>query len=151
MTRELTGRHVLGIVLTAFAIIIAVNLTMLFAATGSFPGLVVKNSYVAGVGWDARASAQRNLGWTADVTYTPGTLRIALTDRDGHPVAGATPVLTIGRPTTAARDYSAEAQFDGTAYTVPADLAAGRWRIDLTTDRPEAFATTVEVWIAGID
>ena len=44
MARELTGRHVLAITLTAFGVIIAVNLMMAFKAVSTFPGLETPNS-----------------------------------------------------------------------------------------------------------
>ena len=56
--RPLTGRKVLLIAVAAFAVILAANLAMLLAATGTFPGLVVKNSYVASQDWTARTDAQ---------------------------------------------------------------------------------------------
>lgn len=147
MTKELTGRHVLFIVLTAFAVIIAANMTMLFAATGSFPGLVVKNSYVAGQGWDARADAQRQLGWTAEVTYKDRALQIALIDHSGSPVVAAPPKITVGRPTTSATDHISLPVKAG-LYEVPITLAPGRWRVDVVTQDPERFETMAEVWIA---
>ena len=52
MTRELTGRHVLVITLCAFGTIIAVNVFMAVMAVGTFPGLEVKNSYVASQTFD---------------------------------------------------------------------------------------------------
>ena len=151
MTRELTGRHVLAIVVAAFAVIIAANLTMLFAATGSFPGLVVKNSYVAGQGWDARTNAQRDLAWSAEVQHRNGELRIALTDDAGQPVTSSAPVIRIGRPTTAAVDYSANAVWKSGTYRVPAHLAPGRWRVDLAFTEPKPFSTTVEIWVEEAD
>lgn len=45
--KELTGRHVLLMFVAGFGIIIAVNLTLAFSAVRTFPGLEVKNSYVA--------------------------------------------------------------------------------------------------------
>ncbi|MEM1164482.1 MAG: FixH family protein, partial [Pseudomonadota bacterium] len=71
-TGELKGGHVLMIAITAFGIIIAANMTMLFAATGSFPGLVVENSYIAGQGWNQRTQAQHDLGWTSEVLFQDG-------------------------------------------------------------------------------
>ena len=47
MSQELTGQKVLAITATGFAIIIGVNITMAYSALSTFPGLVVKNSYVA--------------------------------------------------------------------------------------------------------
>ena len=64
---------------------------------GTFPGLVVKNSYVASQGWDRRTAAQRALGWTAAADYGNGVLRVAMTGRDGMPVRGLRVVAVVGR------------------------------------------------------
>jgi len=58
---ELTGKHVLGITVGAFSIIIAVNVLMAFKAVSTFPGLEVANSYVASQTWDADMAAQKAL------------------------------------------------------------------------------------------
>ncbi|MDZ4134978.1 MAG: FixH family protein, partial [Paracoccaceae bacterium] len=42
---ELTGRKVLVITVSAFAVIIGVNLLLAYKAVSTFPGLEVKNSY----------------------------------------------------------------------------------------------------------
>lgn len=151
MTKELTGRHVLAIVVTAFAVIIAANMTMLFAATGSFPGLVVKNSYVAGQGWDARAEAQRELGWTVETTYDDGALWIALIDADGRPVVDVSPLVTIGRPTTDTIDRTVNAVLTGGRFKALVDLQSGRWRVDIRVDDPAVFTVTAEVLVRGAD
>ena len=95
--RPLTGRKVLLIAVAAFAVILAANLAMLLAATGTFPGLVVKNSYVASQGWDRKTEAQRALGWRAAADYGDGTVRVAMTGRDGAPVRGLSVVAVVGR------------------------------------------------------
>ncbi|HEU0223277.1 MAG TPA: FixH family protein, partial [Paracoccaceae bacterium] len=54
----MTGRLVLAVALGAFGIVIAVNLVLVFAATRTFPGLVVPNSYVASQDFDRSRVAQ---------------------------------------------------------------------------------------------
>ncbi|MCW1949884.1 MAG: FixH family protein, partial [Octadecabacter sp.] len=49
---EIKGWHVLAGFGAAFGIIIAVNLTLAYKAVQTFPGLEVKNSYVAGQVFD---------------------------------------------------------------------------------------------------
>ncbi|MFD2814736.1 FixH family protein [Paracoccus aerius] len=99
MTRELTGRHVLVITLAAFGVIIAVNLVMAFLAVGSFPGLEVKNSYVASQHFDRDRQAQESLGWTARASYDGARITIEIVDGQGtHPVLRDF-TATIGRPT----------------------------------------------------
>ena len=48
----------------AFCVIIGVNLVLAYSAIKTFPGLEVKNSYVASQKFDERKMAQEALGWT---------------------------------------------------------------------------------------
>ena len=58
--KQLTGRKVLLIMCSAFAVIIGVNLTLAFQAVATFPGLEVKNSYVASQSFDDDRAACRS-------------------------------------------------------------------------------------------
>ena len=82
-TRELTGRGVLAITLSAFGVIIAVNIAMAYFAVQTFPGLEVRNSYVASQGFNDRMRAQQALGWTTRADLTQGVLRVTITDAEG--------------------------------------------------------------------
>lgn len=150
MTKELTGRHVLIIALCAFGVIITANLSMLFAATGSFPGLVVQNSYIASQGWNARADAQHELGWSARISHDGGAVHVALTDSAGLPVLGTEPHLRIGRPTTTRDDRRIDLKFDGALYSAPIELPLGRWEIELTILKPAPFTASTEIVIGEI-
>lgn len=131
--KRLTGRGVLIIALAAFGIIIAANLAMLFAATGSFPGLVVKNSYVASQGWDRRTAAQRALGWQASAAYRAGALHVTMTARDGKPVTGLTITAVVGRPASTREDIHLDLAEGSAGYVAPLDLAPGRWRVEISS------------------
>jgi nitrogen fixation protein FixH len=128
----LTGRKVLLIAVAAFGVILAANLAMLLAATGTFPGLVVKNSYVASQGWNARTDAQRALGWKAVADYGDGALRVAMTGRDGAPVRGLSVVAVVGRPASARDDVRLELTEGAQSYAAPLVLAPGMWRVVIT-------------------
>lgn len=134
--KELKGRTVLVVALSAFAVILAANMAMLFAATGSFPGLVVKNSYVAGLGWDDRAAAQEALGWEATVGHDGETLLVRLEDADGGLVRGLRVTAVVGLPATdeADREVALEEAPDG--YRVPIALGPGNWRIEIVAQGP---------------
>jgi len=127
--KPLTGRKVLLIAVAGFAVVIAANLAMLFAASGSFPGLVVKNSYVASQGWERKADAQRALGWTAVADYVDGMLRVTMTGRDGVPLAGLSVAAVIGRPASTRDDIQLELAEGMDGYAAPLALAPGRWRV----------------------
>ncbi|MEM1343812.1 MAG: FixH family protein [Pseudomonadota bacterium] len=130
--RPLTGRRVLAIALTCFGVILAVNITMLSAATGTFPGLVVDSAYRKGVGWNERAEAQAALGWQVEPRYENGELVLAIDGRQG-PVRGLTLAVTIGLTATARADRSLTPVWRDGAYRAPVALEPGYWRIDART------------------
>ena len=78
MTREIKGWHVLTGFVAAFGIIISVNLVLAYQAVSTFPGLEVKNSYVASQSFDVDRKAQEALGWEVSATVTQGVLRVAV-------------------------------------------------------------------------
>ncbi|MCZ0961622.1 FixH family protein [Paracoccus benzoatiresistens] len=129
MARELTGRHVLIITLAAFGVIIAVNVVMAVLAVGSFPGLEVKNSYVASQQFDRERQAQQGLGWTARASHDGGELAIQILDRHGrHPILRDFSA-TIGRPTHKRADVTPDFHVAGGVYRAPLDLEPGNWNI----------------------
>ena len=130
--KPLTGRKVLLIAVAAFGVIVAANLAMLFAATGTFPGLVVKNSYIASQGWDKKTDAQRALGWRAVTDYADGTLRVIMTGNTGDRVAGLSVVAVVGRPATTRNDVRLEFTEWLDGDSAPLDLAPGQWRVMIT-------------------
>jgi nitrogen fixation protein FixH len=135
MTKPLTGRKVLAITVSAFAVIFAVNLLMAFKAVSTFPGLEVDNSYVASQSFDAERKAQQALGWTLKESHADGMLRLAFRDREGLPVQVDRLSAVVGRTTEAAQDLHPEFKFQNGDYVAPAPLEPGKWMILL-----EAFA-----------
>ena len=147
MTRELTGRHVLAIALGAFAIIIGANMTMLFSATGSFPGLVVKNSYVASQKWDANARAQQALGWKTEVAYEDRRLSIHVAGPDGKPIPDLKVTALVGRPTTDAEDRVLVLTASDNRYSAPVELAPGAWRIEIGSETVAAYVQAARLFV----
>lgn len=137
---KLTGRTVLAIAAGAFAVVLAANLTLLVSATGTFPGLVVKNSYVAGVGWDARAAAQRALGWRSTLAYDGIAIRARVTDAAGRPVDGLSLEAAVGRPATAAEDRTVTLTLEDGEYAAPMALGPGLWQVVLRSRGADAPA-----------
>lgn len=138
--RPLTGRAVLAIALTAFGTIIAANGTLAVYAVKTFPGLEVENSYVASQDFDARAKAQSALGWTASVEEAAGRMTLRLVDRAGAPVQPQDLTVLATRPTVAREDTPLTLAFDGSAWTGPAALRPGRWRIRIAATAPDGTA-----------
>lgn len=129
--RQLTGRGVLVIALAAFGVVIAVNVTLMVLATGTFSGLVVRNSYVASQDFDRARTAQEALGWDAAVTYDGDALRLDLIDADGEVVRPSSLAITVGRPTTEREDRALDLVETPAGFAAPLSLSPGAWRVEV--------------------
>lgn len=127
--RKLTGRHVAMIFVGAFSIIIGVNIALAVSAVRTFPGLEVKNSYVASQQFDARRDAQEALGWQVRAEAADGLVALSILDAAGQPVEVAKLEATLGRATHVKDDLRPDFRFDGQAYVAPATLGEGNWNI----------------------
>jgi len=127
--KPLTGRHVFMMFAGAFSIIIGVNLLLAYKAVTTFPGLEVKNSYVASQSFDEERTAQLALGWDVSADVVGDQLRLVIVDQQGMPVKVSGLKTTLGRATHVQDDSIPAFDFDGTAYVAPVDLAAGNWNL----------------------
>ena len=133
--RPLTGRHVLFGFIAFFGVIIAVNVYMMTQAIGGFPGLVVKNSYVASQGWDADKQAQEALGWSVAVSTAGNVLHASFADAEGRPLPGLIVTANVGRPATLSEDRLvtlAPAAAAPGVYELSTPLDEGMWRVEMT-------------------
>lgn len=130
MTRQLTGYHVLGIFVLGFGVIIAVNLTLAFNAVRTFPGLEVKNSYVASQSFDADRAAQNALGWEVDSWLDGDLLHVSIL-QNGEAIAPHVERATFGRATSVNVDQTPEFTFDGQTLTAPVEAGTGNWNLRL--------------------
>lgn len=127
---EITGRHVLFGMVGAFSVIIGVNLYLAFSAVNTFPGLEVKNSYVASQSFDDDRAAQEALGWNVvAVVHGDDVLRVSIRDADGNPVQVLAISGTFGRATSVRDDQTPAFEFDGSDYVAPVTTAAGNWNL----------------------
>jgi nitrogen fixation protein FixH len=130
----LTGWHALGIVCLFFGVIIAVNVAMALAATGTFPGLVVKNSYVASQHYNAllaESRAQKERGWSVDLQAENGLLHVRLADPSDAPISGLDVMARVGRPASASQDRVVDFEIGSDGYVATAPLPPGRWMVEL--------------------
>lgn len=127
--REFTGRHMLMVFCGAFGVIISVNLVLAYSAVKTFPGLEVKNSYVASQEFDVRRSAQQSLGWSVYASAQEDQVMLEITDAAGEPVEVAKLSAILGRATHVKDDQEPDFQFNGSAYVAPANLGPGNWNI----------------------
>lgn len=127
--KGLTGRHVLAITVTAFSIIIGVNVLMAVKAVSTFPGLEVDNSYVASQSFDRDRAAQQALGWKVSADYDGKELVLAIRDAQGNPARIRDLAVTVGRPTYIADDQHPQMTYRGGLYSAPMVLKPGLWNI----------------------
>ena len=129
-----TGRHMLAIIGLFFGVVISVNMVMATFATGTFPGLVVKNSYVASQNYNERLAESREQerrGWSAAVTADDGRVRVEFTDSGGVPIIGLRIEARAGRPASAREDRTLVLEPDADAYVAAETLPPGRWLLEL--------------------
>ncbi|MBK1636102.1 FixH family protein [Rhodovulum adriaticum] len=152
-TKQITGRQVLIFTVAAFGVVIAVNLTLAFQAVRTFPGLEVKNSYVASQHFDAQRAAQEALGWTAVADYNEDAQMFVLrvTDAEGLPVQVPGIDLTIGRKTSNRDDKRPELIYYSGAYSAEMALDPGYWtiRLNAVAEDGTEFRQRLELFVRG--
>lgn len=127
---EIKGWHVFASFALAFGVIIAVNLTLAFQAVRTFPGLEVRNSYVASQSFDADRDAQLALGWDVTAHLHGQVLTLTILE-NGTAIAPQITSATFGRATTVAFDETPDFQFDGKALRATVAGGAGNWNLRL--------------------
>lgn len=150
---ELTGRKVLAITVSAFGVIIAVNLLMAYKAISTFPGLEVSNSYVASQTFDADRAAQLALGWSlaADYDRADAALELVFTDAKGAPAPVAGLLVLVGRPTEAREDSYPLFVGESGTYRAPLALNPGKWMLKVEAYAPDGtrFFQRLDLFVKG--
>ena len=131
--KPLTGRKVFLILASAFGIIFAVNITLLVKAVTTFPGLEVKNSYVASQTFDDRANAQRALEWEPEVKYANGQMNLSIFS-NGEFIFPEVVSVRVGRPTHGRDDVFPDLLRDTIGYWFNIDLDVGKWYVYLSAE-----------------
>jgi nitrogen fixation protein FixH len=146
--REFTGRHMLFTIGAFFAVVIGVNILMAVAASSTWTGLVVANSYVASQEFQMRADAARaqrdELGWRGELSLAEGRVRVSVVDRAGAPVPLGEVSIRVNRPVGGRDDRALNLApgADG-AYEAPLSLGPGVW--DVTVTAPQTSAGPFEL------
>lgn len=141
---ELKGHHVLIILLSAFAVVLGVNMIFAYWAVVTNNPREAVGAYEKGLQYNTQLDAdgkQAALGWTHTAEIPDArTVRISLVDKAGAPVTGLTISGHIGRP--ASDHFDRPATFTETqpgVYTMSTDeLEAGGWLASLTATKPGA-------------
>ncbi|TMV90467.1 FixH family protein [Thioclava sp. BHET1] len=149
--KPMTGRKVLLIALSAFGVIITVNLVMAWNAVSTFPGLEVHNSYVASQVFDKNRAAQEALGWTVTPDYHNGLLSLTVRDADGLPAKVGELSAVVGRTTHTREDITPDFVQQGGSYVAPMTLASGAWLVHLDAKATDGtlFRQRLELFVKG--
>lgn len=133
--KQLTGRHVLAMLVAFFGIVIGVNLLMAYLANSTWSGLVVANGYVASQSFDkdlAKARAQEALGWQVGFSGEANRIRLTFADAKGQKIDGLTITGALERTVTDAQDQKLTFSSMGSGvYSAPANLTPGVWEVEV--------------------
>ena len=145
MKGEFTGRHMATIIVSGFAIVIAVNLLLAVLAVRGFGGVVVENSYVASQefnDWLDAAEKQEALGWMVEMTRSEnGHLLIETASVPAGATVTAVARRPLGRPET--RTLSFIEATPGNHVSLES-LDAGRWIVRLTISSEDGHTWATE-------
>lgn len=151
----LRSRHIPWLFVAGFALVVAVNATMIWLALGSFSGLYTAKPRDRGLNYNAVVDAQKArdaLGWRVETQWRPETsrLEIAAFDAAGQPLAGARIGVELVRPAekrppvAVAMDAIEAGRFAG-HVELP---ARGNWDADIVIEaRGERYSLTRRMFL----
>lgn len=133
--KQLTGWHVLAMLIAFFGVIIGVNLLMAYFANSTWSGLVVANGYVASQNFDkdlAKARAQEALGWKVGFDFTEDRIRLTFADAADKKIDSLTITGDLERTVTDKEDQKLTFTPMGSGvYSAPAALSPGVWEVEV--------------------
>jgi nitrogen fixation protein FixH len=138
-----------------FALVFAVNGTMMWFAIGSFSGLYSDRPRDRGLRYNQVIAEQRTrdaLGWTVEASWQAESRRLglAVNDPGGRPLDGAVVSVALIRPAEkrAALRIAMEPQGDGRFAATVALPARGNWDADIVVDDgSHRFAVTKRLFL----
>lgn len=154
-TNVARGRYIPWLFVAGFAIVFAVNATMITVAVGSFSGLYTPKPRDRGLHYNEVIAAQQardTLGWRIEPTWQPGSdrIEIAVFDRAGQPLTGAQVAVTLVRPAEkgAVVGVAMEAVDIGRHAGHVALPARGNWDVDISVEQGgQRFAQTRRMFL----
>jgi len=150
--KELTGWHVLGILVAFFGIMLAVNVYFTVMAVKTFSGEDVPRSYRQGLEYNHTLqirAAQKALGWEALVNTIADKIIVDLRDKDGQVLHDISLTGKLRHPATLSNDQvlNFERQEDGT-YQASIFGLMGQWKLEaLATTEEGDFRFEYELWL----
>jgi|SRR5208337_860482 len=145
---RLTGKHILIILLSAFAVIGAVNAAFVYLAVSTGPGEEKGASYEVGLRYNNILSEERTqnaLQWRHETQIRQGErLRVVITTSAGEPVAGLAVTGNFGRPASDNDDRSlAFKEADAGVYEAAlGQIRPGSWVMTFTAEKARLGSET---------
>ncbi len=145
MIKELTGKHVLFMLIVFFGIIFTVNARLIYLSQSSWTGLETYDAYRKGLKYNQQLSssdAQNTRGWTMVLDQTKGPngqmiLTATPKDKTGAQLSGLTLSAKLKRPTHEGMDKifplkeTKPGVYSGQTENVP----LGKWYLFVTAIR----------------
>jgi nitrogen fixation protein FixH len=144
MTHALANRsrYIPWLFVAGFAVVIAVNATMICFAVGSFSGLYTPVPRDRGLHYNAIIAEQKArdaLGWRVDAVWRAesGRLEVAVFDAGGQPLAGARIAAELIRPVEKRPPLAVVlAAIDLGRFAASVDLPErGNWDLDIVVEQ----------------
>ena len=116
----------------------------------TFPGLEVKNSYVASQSFDVDRAAQLALGWDVSAALEGDDLVLRIVDGD-QPIAPMIEQATFGRATHVGQDQTPDFVFTRGALRAPVHAGPGNWNLRLRAEAPDGtlFRQRIVLYVRG--
>jgi len=156
MSRKLTGRGVLLILVGFFGVIFATNAIFITAAVRTFRGEDEARPYLQGIAYNqtlARRTEQARLGWHASIgdrRLASGTLlTIDVAQSDGKAPSGLVLTGELRHPADEHRDRALRftETRPGHFETLVHDLPPGRWDMMVSNSRAAPFRASRQLWV----
>lgn len=149
------ARHIPWLFVAGFALVVAVNATMIWLALGSFSGLYTPKPRERGLHYNdvvAEQTARDALGWRVDAQWRPEQkrLEIAAFDGGGQPLAGAHILVELVRPVEKRPPVPvAMGAVDAGRFAGNVELPArGNWDVDIVVEHGgERYALTRRMFL----
>lgn len=140
--KELTGLHVLALILGFFGVTIGVNAVFITYAYSTFTGEDVPRAYLQGLAYNrtlSERSTQNALAWHMTINLRRDAdktlVDVSISDNGGAPQSGLSVKVMLRRPTNAALDQSADLAPTsiGRYQAQLQNVLAGQWDVIVRT------------------
>ncbi|MBP2445135.1 FixH family protein [Rhizobium leguminosarum] len=136
-TQGFTGRHMLIVTCSFFAVVIGVNVTMAWFASSSWSGLVVENTYVASQEFNRKAADMRAMaasGIIGKLSLAGGRIRYDIHNRDGSPATVDDVTANFKRPVGDHEDFHvAFTKVGNGKFESQHRVASGDWIVEVVS------------------